>query len=63
MLANALASVAGTLDSGRTYTSNVAWDGSSAAKRTSMGPEREASACGFEPKPKRAEPSVRARCW
>ena len=38
MLASALASVAGTLESGRTYTSNLACVGSSAAsKRTSIG--------------------------
>jgi hypothetical protein len=44
MLASAFASVAGPLESGRTSTSNVACDGSSAAKRTSIGPEREGSA-------------------
>ena len=48
MLTNALASVVGTLETRQTDTSNVACDGSSApaAKQTSIGPEREASACG-----------------
>ena len=63
MLASALASLAGTLESGRAYTLNVACNGGSEAKRTSIGPEREAIACGFGPKPKQAEPSVRVRCW
>lgn len=39
-----LDSVEGTLERGRTDTSNVAWDASSAARRTSMGPETDARA-------------------
>ena len=39
-----LASVPGTLDSGRTETSNVARDGFSAASRTSIGPDIDARA-------------------
>ncbi len=37
-------SVAGTFDKGLIKTSNVASEGSSAASRTSIGPERDASA-------------------
>ena len=40
----ALDSVAGTLASGLIVTSNVAFEGSSAARRTSIGPERDANA-------------------
>jgi hypothetical protein len=43
--ASALDSVPGSDDSGRTLTSNVALDGCSAAKRTSIGPETEARHC------------------
>ena len=39
-----LASVPGTLDSGRTETSNVARDGFSAASRTLIGPDIDARA-------------------
>ena len=39
-----LASVPGTLDSGRTETSNVARDGFSVASRTSIGPDTDARA-------------------
>jgi hypothetical protein len=39
--ARALDSVPGTLESGRRKTSNVAWDGCSAARRTSIGPETD----------------------
>ena len=42
--ANDFDSVAGTFDKGLIKTSNVAFEGSSAASRTSMGPERDASA-------------------
>jgi hypothetical protein len=37
-------SVAGMLESGRTFTSNVAFDAFSAARRTSIGPDSEARA-------------------
>ena len=37
-------SVAGILESGLTFTSNVAFDAFSAARRTSIGPDSEASA-------------------
>src|ERR1700761_1277592 len=42
--ARALDSVPGSEDSGLTWTSSVALDGCSAASRTSMGPDTEASA-------------------
>lgn len=42
--ASSFASVAGTLESGRTRTSKVAFEGSSDARRISIGPETEASA-------------------
>ena len=42
--ARALASVAGTLDRGRTETSNVAFEGCSTASLTSIGPESDAKA-------------------
>ena len=44
MPANALDSVAGTLVRGLIDTSNVAFEGSSAANRTSIGAERDANA-------------------
>jgi len=44
-VASALDSVPGNDDSGRTLTSTVAFDGCSAAKRTSMGPETDARDC------------------